>query len=696
MNYRSFFLFVLLLITGKPSKSQDLTSCRAILKNDTLTIENNFIRRDFVWNKGNLMTVSLTDKKKNKIWKWKNTAPDCAFPGHEKADGEGDLKVEKVIGKPNQSDHLEVIVTTKLGSLDVKRIYQIFTNTATISCTFYLKGTASQAWQNAETVSTTNAKNIESVKELTRPAASVPRMDKLSFQGNHFKLKSVLFSDITDRNNTLVNETELNLYRQAGYLKGNLLVIKELPTASNFFILKESPGSVVQLANPGFDFLAKNEDIQTVGLGVLPANLSQTDWLRCYGFTIGLGGTSELETLQALRSYQDVKRPRRTNRDDMILMNTWGDRNQDKKISEKFTVEEIKKAADLGMTYFQLDDGWQTGKSGNSAFKGGSFVGMHRNPDYWKPDVTRFPNGLKPIVDIAKKSGIELSLWFNPSTDSSFKNWDKDARALIGLYKQYGIRTFKIDGVLIEDKLAEVNFRSMLDSVLRDTGYEVVFNMDATAGRRNGYHYFNEYGNIFLENRYTDWTNYYPYWTLRNFWNLSRYMPAQNLQIEFLNKWRNTDKYPGGDPYAPAVYKFDYLFAITMMAQPLAWFEATSLPEEAFSTAKLIKSYGKLQSQIHSGQIFPIGDEPNGSEWTGFQSIISATKGYLLVFREDNAKKSKAVTTWFRQGEKVQFKPVLGSGKAFAASVSENGSISFTLTEKNSFALYEYQVSKSN
>lgn len=54
--------------------------------------------------------------------------------------------------------------------------------------------------------------------------------------------------------------------------------------------------------------------------------------------------------------------------------------------------------------------------------------------------------------------------------------------------------------------------------------------VDETAGRRGGYHYLNEYGNLFLENRYTDWTNYYPYTTLRNLWMLSKYVPAEKFQ----------------------------------------------------------------------------------------------------------------------------------------------------------------------
>ena len=97
------------------------------------------------------------------------------------------------------------------------------------------------------------------------------------------------------------------------------------------------------------------------------------------------------------------------------------------------------------------------------------------------------------------------------------------------------------------------------------TGGQAVFNLDVTAGLRWGYHYGNEYGNIFLENRYTDWSNHYPHWTLRNLWMLSRTVPPQNLQIEFLNRWRNADPYPADDPLAPQHVPFDYCSAITMM-----------------------------------------------------------------------------------------------------------------------------------
>ena len=111
-----------------------------------------------------------------------------------------------------------------------------------------------------------------------------------------------------------------------------------------------------------------------------------------------------------------------------------------------------------------------------------------------------------------------------------------------------------VDEILMGKK-SEENFRRFLDGVLARTGNQVVFNLDVTAGRRGGYHMFGEYGNIFLENRYTDWRNYYPYWTLRNLWQLCPYVPAERLQVEFLNKWRNADKYEGSS-FAPQGYDF--------------------------------------------------------------------------------------------------------------------------------------------
>ena len=63
-----------------------------------------------------------------------------------------------------------------------------------------------------------------------------------------------------------------------------------------------------------------------------------------------------------------------------------------------------------------------------------------------------------------------------------------------------------------------------------------------------------------------------------------------------------------------------------------------------------------------------------------------------MVYREDNEQARGTIDTWLPEGKKVTFTPVMGSGKKFAAKVVAQGRVSFELNDKNSFALYQYEV----
>ena len=665
-----------------------LSDCSAKLENDVLTLENSKISRTYKWNNGNIITTSLTDKQSGKVWQMNPKKPDLSFPGETEKGEHANFSSVIVAETAIAPAHLEAVIVYSLGKLEVKRVFRLYSNCPVIACDLYLRGESANTWIQAGI----NLADMVNIEKLTagNAGSNTPVSEKLELPGKHWQLNAVEFFDITDRFNTLVKSVKALSYRPS-YYRGNLLFAYDNMTQNGLFILKEAPTSNVQLAYPGSDFIAEYGTFRVTGVGIDPADLNREEWKRGYGFVTGIYSGDVNNGLIALRNYQKNIRLHKPGRDEMVLMNTWGDRGQDKRVGEKFALDELIAGAKLGITHFQLDDGWQLGRSSNSAFKGGSLESIWSNPKYWEPNPERFPNGLEPVVKKGKELGIEVCLWFNPSRDNSNEHWEKDANALIGLYQKYGICTFKIDGVNLPDKTAELNFRKFMDKVNRETGNKVVFNLDVTAGRRGGYHFLNEYGNIFLENRYTDWTNYYPYATLRNLWMLSKYVPAQNFQIEFLNKWRNTDKYTG-DPFGPANYSFDYLFAITMAAQPLAWLEGTGLPAEALSVAApVIKKYREIQTDLHRGNIFPIGDEPSGRSWTGFQSAQEG-KGYFLIFREDNDSRTAAMKTWLTEGKTINCKPVIGNGRPFSAKVNKEGAVTFELPGKNSFALYTYSV----
>lgn len=688
----NLFVFVIIFFVGFNNTvyAQDLNQCNAYLKNDTLTIENGTVFQKFLWNKGNLIHLAFGSQSSKRSVISPDDKP--VFKNGKtylEPTGDGQFQVTE---QPNTSltkAFLKVDVTCLIGKLEIRRTFRIFPFCPAIGCDLYLKGEI--VANSTKSAFLGDLKSIENDEAKLQGVTEVAVTERIRLLGSQWKAKSVEFFDITDRNNTLVQTYDRLAYRQESQMRGNLLLLKNITSGQQIFLLKEAPTSSVQLYYPGYDFTVARDEVKVVGFGVAPSNLNDSTWIRAYGTVIGLSlSNSELGILSAVRQYQQTKRIHQSGRDEMIMMNTWGDRSQDTKVNNAFCLKELEAGARLGISHFQLDDGWQTGRSGNSKFQGGSFENIWRNPNYWKPDPQKFPDGLANLAERGKELGIRICLWFNPSSDHSNANWENDADALIGLYKEHGIKTFKIDGVKLDDKKAEINFRKMLDKVVAATGGEVVFNLDVTAQRRGGYNFLNEYGTIFLENRYTDFQNYYPFWTLRNLWMLSKYIPAQNLQIEFLNIWRNQNKY-ADDPFRPANYSFDYVFAITMMAQPLAWFEATALPPGAFKSAGLIKGYKAIQSDIHKGTILPIGKEPDGICWTGFQSI-QGNNGYFLVFREAGAEKFDLVKTWLMPGVSVKCQPVLGSGKPFTAKTDTEGNLQFELDKPNSFALYKYNI----
>ena len=158
----------------------------------------------------------------------------------------------------------------------------------------------------------------------------------------------------------------------------------------------------------------------------------------------------------------------------------------------------------------------------------------------------------------------------------------------------------------------------------------------------------------------------------------------------FLNKWRNTDKYKG-EVFAPENYSFEYLFATTLAGQPLAWMEGTNLPEEAFTLREHTEAYKKFQHDMHSGTILPIGDEPSGRSWTGFQSL-KKDRGYLIVYRENHPEGTTEVETWLPEGVTVRCIPLMGHGKAMTAVTGKKGRLEISLPSINDYVVYKYEI----
>ncbi len=684
-------LAVTALVPGAAAQqpqSVQLDDARIAFDGSMLTIANSRIERRFDWNGGALTTTWLGFGGGGDGWPMRADAPDLRPLGKAHVARAATLTLRRVEATPITPAHLEMVVETMAPSLDVRRQCRIFPKVPAIPCTIAYRGQA-RAAGGARSAS---RDVIESASLSADHSGDV--VERLALPVRHWPFTVAAFRAATDYHDWLVDEDDGELYRQPLPLPGNVLNLSDRFGAGQIFVIKESPAKADQIVWPGHDFVVQEGDVRVEGSGIDPALLAPYRWLDAYTVTVGVAAPGQTALLLARRAYMDTRRTYDHARDGMILMNTWGDRNRDAAMSEAFALDQLDAAHRLGLTHLQLDDGWQAGLSKNSAAAEGKLWEAW-SAEAWQPHPQRFPNGLGPVVARARALGMDIGLWFNPTRTDDYALWQRDADILIGLYRQYGIRIFKIDGIEAPSRAAAINLERMFAAVDAATGGRAVFNLDVTAGRRPGYFDpINRFGNLFVENRYTDWGNYYPHRTLRNLWMLAAHVPPQFLQMEFLNVWRNASRYPPGDPLAPAQTGFDYAFAAVMMAQPLAWFEASALPPEAAASAALIGTYRQHARAIHDGTILPIGERPDGTGWTGFQSIgPDGRSGYLLVLREFNERPVATLATHLPPNRRATLEHVAGSG-AWSRDLTTDaeGRWQVALPHPHSFALLRYRL----
>jgi hypothetical protein len=673
--------------SGHEPQSITLEDARIVFDGAEVVISNSRIARRMAWNDGALATVWLGFGDGGEGWVMTPQAPDLAPLGTLEVPADASLSLRQVEASAIRPAHLELTLETGGKDIAVRRTCRVFPRVPAIPCTIAYRGAPRARGGGAA-----NARDvIESADLASSPVGDV--IDRLALPPGHWAFTATAFRAATDYHDWLVVDQPGELYRQPLALTANVLTLADRFGPGQVFVIKEAPLGADQIVFPGHDLVLQAGDVRIEGSGIDPATLSPDRWQEGHTVTIGVSPHGEAALLLARRDYMATRRTYDPSRDGMILMNTWGDRNRDAAMSESFALAQLEAAKGMGLTHLQLDDGWQAGLSKNSAAKDGK-LWEEWSTASWQPHPDRFPRGLGPVVARANELGMEIGLWFNPTRRDDYALWERDADILIGLYRQYGIRIFKIDGIEQPTRAAAANLEKMFAKVHGATDGKAVFNLDATAGRRPGYlDPVNAYGNLFVENRYTDWGNYYPYRTLRNLWMLAAHVPPQFLQIEFLNTARNPDRYPPGDPLAPARAGQDYAFAVTMMAQPLAWLEATGMPKGAFADPELIRTYRAHAARIHAGHILPIGEQPDGSAWTGFQSVAPGQRtGYLLVLREANARAEVSVRTLLPPGSRVRLTPVTGSGKPADLSVSAAGHVTLALPVPHSFALYSYTL----
>jgi alpha-galactosidase len=501
-----------------------------------------------------------------------------------------------------------------------------------------------------------------------------------TFHFGRTRLIQALLCDQTDTHAELVQAREWLLHRSESIqLRGNAFALEDILDGSGTVFIKLAPLSDSRTKPSEWD-------LRTHSGGKLELNHDDGyEWLQST-YAGGLWGR-----IAAFHRLQRLIRPYNPAQDGLLLTNTWGDRNRDAHLSTAFLSAEIEAAARLGAEVVQLDDGWQKGMSANShrAAGRGAWDGFWAaDPNFWDVNPQRFPNGLDHLIELAANRGLKTGLWFAPDSSNEASNWRRDADALLRLHR-LGIEFFKIDALKITTAASEANFRQLFETVHRESRGLISFDFDITAERRFGYFDLMESGRLFVENRYTDWGNYWPHHTLRTAWQLSHWIDPVRLRLEWLNHGRNADKYKG-DPLAPSRYRPDALFATTMIGSPLGWFENQNLPPGYFDeAAPLIATWKRHRQALQRGTVLPVGQAPDGLVWTGFISIrADKTGGYALLFRELNPdpKFQQVVPLVEARNAKTE---ILGGG---GEATLEKGVLTVTVPEKLRFIWLKFEM----
>lgn len=662
-------LSALLTISTVLAERVEHLDCYAEWSETEIIVGNALVERKWTVRDGLLIAISLRDKTSNTEWLRQPGRQPAPYPNAEPANEKRTLAF--TTDKRKLSPVEEECLLVKLVASGAKNIltyqFQIFPKSAGVNLRF--SGGDSPVSSTVENKETQKPDGLEQAN-MAKPDPKKPiqALEDLMLAPQHLRYTQVELKDQTDHHDELVFEREWLPLNDNFEVACNVFHVENPLNGNGLIFLKVGPLPHARPVKSPWDIRVAGEGrrLTFVGSG--------------YPWTVVPYQQGRAGRIAAMQDFQRCLRQYQPQRDGMFLSNTWGDRNRDSRISEEFLLKEVEAGARLGVDVVQVDDGWQKGKTGNSAFGKGAWGNFRSaDPEFWKPHPERFPKGLKPLVDAAKQKGMKFGLWFGPDAENDMANWEKDADMLLSAFDKEGVEYVKIDAVEMTSPAAEVNLDKFYNKVLEKTQGRVVFDADATAGLRPGYFGSIHVGPIFLENRYTDWKRYWPHHTLRNLWTLGEYVDPVRLRMEFLNQTRHSDKYKD-DPLAPANYPPDTLFASVMFASPLGWFEVSNLPDEYFkSLPNLVAAWKKEREAIFSGSIIPIGQVPDGYAWTGFSSVSQDRKSaHLVVFRELNQTETWTTEIPLLKAQDAKVTILGGKGSA----TYENGILKATIPDK--------------
>ncbi|OGV39549.1 MAG: hypothetical protein A2X48_13005 [Lentisphaerae bacterium GWF2_49_21] len=640
--------------------------CYVKSDNQSLVIGNKVIERKWDFSSHYPVAVSLRHKLEKR--EWIVSSADALGPALSSSWFSCQAEITNDMGI--SAKHLKAEIRLKMDGVQISWFHCIWPKLPIVVSQFFIKGLVD--------------KNSELIDKL------INELEKFKIYRLHMGWKSVGFFSRTDRHDNPVREQCGFVHAQEKLsIPGHFFHLFDQRRSSGLLGVKLAPAPDEQLSYPGADFVLNQGGVHICGSGIGYGDLKASDTISSYSWAVGLtSGTAAnaaelFYQLQKIQNTCPFRKP-------VLFANNWGGGATVDFPNQKNIEKELANAEKLGITHYQIDAGWQQGNARKIGVEKCNPVSPYKlDPNFWNLDKNKFPQG------IPKPNNIAIGLWFVPDSSKDFANWAKDYDQILVLWKKYRITHFKFDGVAINSKKGERNFQNLIRCIYQVSGGKIQLYLDITGGESCRPGFAGSSGLItllFFENRYTGVQTYYPYRTLRNLWRLAKYFPTYRLLIEWLNVDRHRENY-NNDSLAPGNCGMEYSLAVSLFALPLAWFRTSELSEKNRKRCReILSEYLPHQQEILRGRVFPIGDEPDGYSWTGFQSVFSRQSGYLLFYRELNSNPNRNFSLNIdEKPNSLTFKHILSSEKVALEQIG-NAAVRITLPKKNSFALFKYET----
>jgi len=438
-------------------------------------------------------------------------------------------------------------------------------------------------------------------------------------------------------------------------------------------VVKESNKCVNQSAYETGAFKYKNGILKVTGAGFTPDDICEEKYLFAWAaWTIFFnGGDDGLQT--AVKEFDRLRYPVNSERDIYIMANNWGTSDpadaRDTASAEN-VLKDIPVAAEIGVDVVQVDDGWQ-------------FASGVQKPSYsvpWYVHKDKYPDGWEMITKPARELGLKLGLWFA---------WTASADEMIDNMKQGDFKYFKIDFANLKTRAQFDSLYEKAVKLYRAGEGKVRINWDATEiAPRMGYFFGREFGNIYLENRkpfVPEKVVYVPYLVLRDAWQVAKFTNINKFQVtlqnlDLINK-ETSDAH---------LHNFPYCAMISFMGSPIFFQQVQFLSAQAITQLKkIIAVYKKHREQMYSCYVYPVGEKPDNSSWTGFQ-FVNGDHGYIVVFRELNNKhKTGVIKLKFLRNINLDAVNVMTTDRS-TIKVDDEGRAEFSIADPCGFVWYQY------